>query len=140
MTTALDEVLTKVLEDEVFGRNLIVNPDETLKSYNLKADEVAAMKALQPKLIETLRRRERAIAESESWWRPTTFRETGAAILSAILVGLLLYSAIGTFSQVSVAPLTYNIENNVQVIDTFDRAKDLLNIFFLCSVPSSRFG
>jgi hypothetical protein len=130
MTTVFQQLLARAVADEKFGHSLQVSPDETLKPYRLSAGESAALKSLHPQLLEALRQREKETTDPRSWRKPANFRETGAALLSAILVVLLIYATWLTFSQVSATPLTYSIDGNVQIVDTFGRAKDLLNIFF----------
>lgn len=43
---------------------------------------------------------------------------------------LVCLCGLGHLFAGTPAPLTYDIEGNIQVVDTFGRAKDLLNIFF----------
>lgn len=130
MNSAFQQVLAKAIEDEAFTKKLKENPEDTLTPYDLTPEEKAALKALTPQTLDALRERDKAKTDPKAWRKPANFRETGASVLSAALVILLLYAAFVTFSQVKVVPLTYKISENVQVVDTFDRAKDLLNIFF----------
>ena len=121
-------IFTKAIEDEAFREALRTNPNEALKSYtDLTADESAALKALKP-VVNGM-----AAAAHEDdekpWYRPSSFKELGAAVLSVLLLIVLVIAVIATYGLLSVEPKTINIGDTVQVIDTFGRAKDLLNIF-----------
>lgn len=130
MKTAFQELLAKAIEDEAFSRQLQENPQEALKSHNLTEAEIAALKGLRPETLQALRLRDTAAIASAPWWKPASFRETGAAVLSAILVILLTYATVATFGQVEAVPKVYAVGENVQFVDTFNRAKDLFSILF----------
>lgn len=128
MKRAFDQALTKAVKDSTFAQALKENPEEALQSYDLTTDEIAQLKSLTPQLFKTLR--QSTFSSTQAWFRPANFREAGAAVLSLGLVGLLLYAAIVTFTQVNTTPISYTVGGAAFVVDPYDRAKDLLEIIF----------
>lgn len=126
----LETIIRRAATDSAFRKQLLNNPAVALKEYKnkLTSPEMDALKAMKAEVIEgfaaVLKKEERP------WWLPASFKELGAAFLSLFLIGLLLYAAAQTYNLINIIPQTYQVGDNTQVVDTFSRAKDLLNILF----------
>lgn len=131
----VQEILGKAAKDKAFRELLTKEPDKALKDYEgkLTSEELSSLKAITPEVLEGFA----GVLETEkpkSPWKPTSFKEAGGALLTIVLLVLVLWSAWNTFSLVSVVPTTYEVGEGdnpvIKEIDTFQRAKDLLNVFF----------
>lgn len=70
------------------------------------------------------------VQEQKKWWQPEGFKELGAAVLSLALVILLFYTISQVFSLLDTLPKTVLVGDAIQVVDVYDRAKNLLLILF----------
>lgn len=126
----VENIIRRAATDSAFRKKLSSEPNAALEEYKDKLTDAerAALKAIKNEVMEgfaaVLKKEERP------WWQPASFKELGGALLSLFLIGLLLYAAWQTYGLINVTPQTYDVGDNTQVVDTFSRAKDLLNILF----------
>lgn len=129
MSTEFELALTKLMSDPAFRRELAERPDAVLSNYDLTDQERSTLKSVNSTAEQALQKRE-SPQEEASWFKPTSFRETGASVLSIFLIALLLLAAWVTFAQINSPPIVVQVGDTVQVVDPFERAQGLLNIFF----------
>lgn len=126
--------IEKALSNELFAQKLFNTPDEALAEVagTLTEEEKASLKALTPDTLKGFG----AVLEKEKkkpkkkWYTPGSFKELGGAVLSLALVFLLFYAVSEVYGLVTVKPTTYEVGDNVQVVDTYQRAKDLFLLLF----------
>lgn len=128
----VDSILQRAAADANFRNQLLTEPEAALAPYvgQLSEDELAALSTLHPALFQSMTSVVAAAQADQPWYRPASFKELGGAFLSVVLLLLMLYAAMRTFSMLNAAPLIVDLGDSKQVIDTFDRAKEALNIFF----------
>lgn len=125
----VSEIIQKAATDPVFRRQLLTDPDGTLKPYldrqELSAEESSAIKAIKESMWEGV---SSALTRevSRKWWQPTTFRDFAGAVLTlfiAIGLGVVLAWVIDLFDT---PPSTYKLGTTDQTYDPFQRSKDIL--------------
>lgn len=126
------EILSKGMKDAAFRESLIAKPADALQPYTdrLTAEEMTALQALKPSILEGFGAVLEAAKVARPWWLPASFKELGAGVFSLILVALLLVSAIQAYRTVGTAPIVYTLNETQESIIPFDQAKDLLVILF----------
>lgn len=128
--TVVREIIQRVATDSDFRERLSKAPDEVLKGYELTPEEKEAITAIKPAVMEAVAATHEEEKKKRPWWQPNSFKELGAAFLSLLLIVLLGYAALQTYNLINVLPQTVNVGDAVQIVDTFDRAKGLLDVFF----------
>lgn len=135
-TKAVEEIIEKATTDTIFRKQLASNPDQALSPFQdkLTAEELSALKSITPALLEGTAGLISSTADKEPpappWYQPSSFKEAGGALLSIILIIMLFVVANRVFQQIDSPPFTVAVGDSQQLVDPFDRAKDLLNILF----------
>lgn len=127
----VQEILGKAAKDKTFRDLLTKEPDKALKEYEgkLTTDELANLKAVKPEVLEGFAG-VLSSEQSKSPWKPASFKEAGGAVLTIVLLVLVLWSAQQAFVLLKATPITYPVGDSTGTIDPFQRAKDLLSVFF----------
>lgn len=128
-------IIRKASSDSEFRQKLLDNPDTALKAYEgqLTPEELSAIKAMTAGVLEGVVSvvEEEKQAAAQPWYLPSSFKEFGSAVVSVILLLFLLYAVMQTYGRVGVAPQVVKLtEDTHQVVDTYDRAKDVLDVLF----------
>lgn len=124
----IELVMTRAIREEKFRELLIQQPEAVLEPYNLTDDDKKILLGVDKDLWNVLSRVE--VSPPKKWYKPDSFKEAGATIISLVLLILLIGIAIVAVTLIDNTPLTYQVGDNVQFVDTFQRAKDLLSLFF----------
>jgi hypothetical protein len=66
----------------------------------------------------------------QPWWQPSSFKELGGGCLSVVLVVLFSWVLSQTLGLLASAPQLVQIGDTTQMVNAFDRAKDLLEKLF----------
>lgn len=125
-------IVEKAINDKTFAQKLATTPAEALATYknDLTEAEMAAMQNMNPILLGAITATLQKQPPRPAWWQPTSFRELGGSFLSLVLIGVLVFALIQTYMLINTPPLVVSVGGNEQMVDTFDRAQALLNMFF----------
>lgn len=124
--TDFKTVIEKLVTDQRFQERFVRDQEDALAGYNLLPAEKQAALSLAQIDLATAGAKRRSQRDSNR----ATVRDIGVVLLSLFLLGLLVVTAFATFQHLDSPPLTYTVGDSEQVIDTFDRARDLLIVFF----------
>jgi hypothetical protein len=127
---AVTEIVAKARTDEAFRQALLTDPSSALGAYatRLSEDEREALTTARsdPFALAALLAGAQA---QDPWWRsfmPSSFRDVGGALLSAVLVVAFLVALLVALNRIGTDPRGVSVGGNNQTIDEFSRAKDVL--------------
>jgi hypothetical protein len=128
----VQKVIDKALADASFRQKLFANPKEALNDYRdkLTAEEIAGLIALTPDVFEGIEASVEAASKPTPWYQPISFRETGGAVLSLVLIALMAVVLGYVVREIGSDPRGVKIGDAFQIVNTWERAKDLLSILF----------
>lgn len=128
----VQKVIDKAATNATFRQLLFRNADEALKDHKSKLtdEEVAGLKALTPEVFEGIEASIDAAAKPSPWWHPSSFKETGGTVLSLVLL-VMMAGVLGyALQEIDSDPRSVMVGDAVQTVNSWDRAKDLISIFF----------
>lgn len=128
---SVDAVLLKVANDAKFRDQLAADPDEALAPFlnNLSVEEIAELKSISPAVLNSLSRINHA-GSADRWYVPGSFKEFWGALLSVILLVLLFFVFWQTLATINSPPETVQFGESLLTVDSYERSKDLLSLFF----------
>ncbi len=119
----LREVILAAAKDRSYRDRLATDPEGALAGSGLTAEERAAVTALAGSPAE-------GRADGRSRTAPSSFKEIGALVLSAVVVVVFAVVLIATLARLNDNPRGVEIGSALQTVDPWSRAKDLLSTVF----------